>query len=126
MSTLEQLRAQLAGELDGQGITPVTFVPERPQPPLAVIAPGSPYVQQGDTFGVYKVAFDIVLMTPKATNEAETIDLDAMIAMTVGAIAESQTFYLSQIGQPIYGELRSTTCYTVVIEVFAYDDLEGA
>lgn len=124
MTTLETLRTALTADLQAQGLFPVAFVPERPAPPLAVVVPGAPYVATGDTFGTYKVRFDVVLMTAKATNETETIDLDTSVQAALEALANSARFYLEEITRPAYFQINGTDLFGVTLSAFTLDTLE--
>ena len=75
-------------------------MPERPQPPLVIVAPGSPYVAPGKTFGTFTTRFTLILLTTTGTNETMTAALDDMVATVVVALAASAQFDIEEVSTP--------------------------
>lgn len=84
MTVLKALRGELADTVTG--VTTYDHVPGRINLPAAVVVPGQPYIEPGETFGQKAVRFDLVLLTHPATNEDETDQLDELIESTQHAL----------------------------------------
>jgi len=86
MSVLTDFRTSITSALKGAGVQAFEFLPERINPPAAVVLPGSPYVEAGDTFGTHKVTFTVSLIAGNGTNDAATAALDGLIQTAVLAL----------------------------------------
>lgn len=73
-TALKELRGEIADALTG--ITTYDHVPARPNLPCAFVLPGSPYIEDGETFGESLVRFELVVLTHPSLNSAETDALD--------------------------------------------------
>lgn len=98
-NTLTNLRQELADTLTGAGLEAVAFLPERPNPPVAVVSPSQPYLKPGDTFGQHTATLTVLLLTRTATNEIATEALDDMIVTVAVALTDTQ-FSMSEADQP--------------------------
>lgn len=116
MNTLTDLRDQLAAVLDSAGITALSYLPERPNPPVAVVSPAQPYVERGDTFGSFHVKLTALLLTRTATNELATTGLDRMIAGAAIAVADS-VFRLVSTDQPASFQVNNATYLGATVDV---------
>ena len=87
MSTLTAHRALLTGVLTAAGINAVGYLQERPNPPVAIVTAGSPYLAPGPSFGTFTAAYSVLLITRTAVNEVSTTELDNLIATAVVALA---------------------------------------
>lgn len=97
MTTLATLRQDLTESLEEQGLKVEAFVPERIQPPIAVVSAGSPYLEQGLTNCLFKVTLVVTLIAAKATNEKATDALDEMIE---SAILGTGDWFIDSVGEP--------------------------
>lgn len=82
MSALGDMRRELADDLAGPAPTSLTVydhVPGRVLLPAAMVMPGSPYVEQGQTFGARTVRFDVVLLSHPSLNSETTEQVDVEI-----------------------------------------------
>lgn len=125
MNTLTDARAELVDLLTEAGLTAVPFLPERPQPPLAIVTPGHPYLIRGEQFGQHKIGLTVMLLTATANNEQATKGLDAMIATMATAVFAADGWRLGQVDPPqqiqvgtagYLGCVADVTC-TAVLEV---------
>ncbi len=99
MNTLKALRKEIGLQLAAAGITCLEFIPERlGSVPAAVIEPGSPYLQQGETFSEldFLYRFDVILLVA-GTNETATDSLDQLICDAIDAM---DTFQIESVNQP--------------------------
>lgn len=71
---LRELRGEIVDAVTG--ITTYDHVPDRPSLPCAFVLPGSPYIEDGETFGESLVRFELVILTHPSINAAETHALD--------------------------------------------------
>lgn len=94
---LASSRALLAQQLVSAGVTVSDHVPERINPPLAVIEPGTPYVQAGQTFTEFEVRYQVILLAATAANQVASSELDRLIVAVLDAV---DTFDLDQVDQP--------------------------
>lgn len=78
-TTLSEVQAVLAGV----GFKSFDYLPERVNPPVAIVSPGEPFVEEGDTFTTMKVTLDVVLVAGKASNKQSTYDLYDLIDTAV-------------------------------------------
>ena len=86
MNTLASARKEIKVVLDQAGYTVWSFIPERVTPPVVVLEPGSPYMNEGDAFTLFVCRFDLILLAATATNSKATEDLDQMIMDEVPVI----------------------------------------
>lgn len=100
MSTLSDLRAELAQMLNVAGVWALDYIPERVEPPVAVVAAGEPYVEEvfdNKTFDSdYTVRMEVTLIAGTSTNETVTDDLDDMICKVLKGLAGSWEADISQ------------------------------
>lgn len=115
-NTLSTLRGELAAILDGAGLAAVAYLPERPNPPMAIVSPAQPYVELGDTFGSFTVKLTALLLTRTATNETATEELDAMVTKLAIAVAESK-FRLAAADQPASFQVNNATYLGLTCDV---------
>lgn len=99
MAVLNTLRQEITQSLTGLGLNLYTHIPGRMSLPGAFVMAGSPYVEQGQTFGERTVRFEVVLATQTGENSAETSALDALIEAAQAAL-ESDGWLVEQISQP--------------------------
>ena len=69
--------------LEGAGMTVSDYLPERVSPPLAIISPGEPFVEEGQTFTTFGIRLDVVLVAGRASNEVSTTELYDLIEQAV-------------------------------------------
>lgn len=83
--TLPQLRGQLVAALQAAGVVAVDGLPARVSPPVALVAPGTPYVAGSDTFGTRRaVRLRVRLVVPNADSALD--ELDELIERALPAI----------------------------------------
>lgn len=77
--TLQQVLTQVKQDLEGAGFKSFDYLPSRVNPPVAIVSPGQPFVEQGTTFTSFKVVLDVVLVAGRADNEKSTYQLYDLI-----------------------------------------------
>lgn len=117
MSTLGQIRTDLTAVLGGVGVPVAGFLPDRFTPPLGVLVQGSPYLEQGETFGVSAVRFQLVLIAGNGTNETVTTTLDQLIEQAFDLINASDSFFVEEVDQPALYTHGQGTYLSCVISV---------
>jgi hypothetical protein len=104
MNTLKSVRQEISVQLSAAGISNYEFVPSRVNVPAAIIEPGSPYMEQGETFADFTVRMNVVLLVAGTTNDTATDELDQLI---VNAIDALDTFDIEAVGSPEGFELNA-------------------
>lgn len=107
MTLLSTLRTELVAPLGELGINTYTHLPGRMALPGAAVMAGSPYIEQGDTFGSKTVRFSVVLAIPTGTNQAETEALDDLIEAAQAAL-EADGWLVESVAQPFSMSFNNT------------------
>ena len=100
MSWLKDERTDVAQMLAAAGLTAYAAVPDRVVPPLAMVVPGSPYLEDGQTIGAKRLHLDIWLIPGNGENEAITDALDEQIMQAV-TVLEAHDITVENVSQPI-------------------------
>ena len=80
MTTIGEMRQDVADVVKvATSIPSFAFFPGRLIVPSAVVMPGSPYVESGNTFGSLLVRFQVELIMGTANNEVVTSGLDTQL-----------------------------------------------
>lgn len=82
--TLPELRAELRDALEAAGVPAIAGEPGRVSPPVALIGPGSPYLEASGPFGARTVRLRVRLVVQPG--ETALPDLEAMLERAVPAI----------------------------------------
>ncbi|MFF0911995.1 minor tail protein [Exiguobacterium phage phiExGM16] len=115
MSVLSNLRGELADELAGD-ITVYEHVPARAALPAAFVMAGSPYIEQGATFGERLVRFSVVLLSSPGPNSIETVELDERIE-TVQRRLLAADWLVESVSQPQLQDLNGAEVLAVELAV---------
>jgi len=97
---LSQARADLLAVLSGAGLRAYAEVPERPQPPMAVMVPSGDWIASGEVFGEFTVSFDVEIIVAAGANTVVSKALDTAVETALSAITEAPKMYASSVGQP--------------------------
>jgi hypothetical protein len=111
-------RSALTSILTGAGLRVFAFTPERVTPPVGILVPAGDWVTAGDTYGAYRVGFDVTLIVDQAANETMITALDTLVDDTLDAIAPANGFYASQVGAPSLIEISGANYLSTVITVY--------
>ncbi len=120
MNSLTAQRQALAALLTAArvaGVSVIDYMPERPQPPLVIVAPGTPYLVPGTTFGTFTTRFTLILLTRTGPNEVVTADLDDLVATVVVTVAASTDFTVVEVSTPASFAANGATYLGATIDV---------
>lgn len=126
MSSLGQLRGGLQEILEAIGVPVRAELPSRFTPPIAILVPGAPYIDAGETYSTFSVRFEVVLIAGTGTSEAVGDRLGSLIQDAVHLINDSDNFYLEQVSQPSLYKDGNATYLAATISVLVNDTLEAA
>jgi hypothetical protein len=99
VTTLTDLRQELVDALSPLDLNTYTHIPGRLALPAAFVMAGSPYIEQGQTFGERLVRFQVVLATQTADNQSETSALDELIEGAQAALV-AEEWVVELVSQP--------------------------
>lgn len=111
-------RAALETLFNNAGFNVSAFVPDRITPPLAIIAPSGDWVTGGDTFGMFRIAFDVTLVTQTASNAKVTDELDQMVDDAIAAVTTATGFYCGSVGSPSYLSVQNAEFLSASMTVY--------
>lgn len=97
---IAEARSDLAALLEGAGFNVSAFVPARATPPIAVLQPSSDWVESGDTPYSFRIGFDVSMITPTASNEKATEEIDQMVDDVLTLISDTAGYYCGAISNP--------------------------
>lgn len=116
MGVLTDLRTDIATALAPTGLNTYTHIPGRMALPGAFVMAGSPYIEQGDTFGSRTVRFGVVLATQTGSNQAETTALDDLIEQAQAALTDDD-WLVEEVSQPYAQAFNNTEALVTEITV---------
>jgi len=91
MSELMTVSNNIAQTLKDAGLTAFPYIPARINPPLAVIAAGSPFVSsEGVAFGEFKTRWEITVIAPTGANDVSTEKLYDLVEDSIVALVNSK------------------------------------
>ncbi len=115
------LRTEIAGALEDEGLVTATYLPERVTPPIAIISPSDPYVENGQVYGEYLASFEVLLVAGKASNIVETDALDTMIEKAISALPQ----FFDSCSSPILLEVNNAQFLSAQVKVSIPFDMSG-
>jgi hypothetical protein len=80
--------------------------------------PSGDWVTSGDTFGAFRIGFDVTLIVENAANETMITALDTLVDDTLDAIAPATGFYASSVGSPSLIEISGANYLSTTITVY--------
>lgn len=94
-------KTEVADTLNAAGVKALDHIPERVQPPLVVIAAGSPFIEKGleKTFTDVEVRLELTVIASTAANVVSTEQLEDLIVKTVLAL-QPINWDLESVSQP--------------------------
>lgn len=108
---IAEARAALLAVLETAGIPAFDNVPDRAQPPMAVMVPASDWIENGEVFGEFTISFDVEIVAGSGTNQAISLALDGMVEDVLTAIAQAPSMYAAAVGQPVAVDLGNGPVY---------------
>lgn len=111
---LTETKAALADSLADAGWPVKTSIPSNIQPPLVLISPSSPYIEDGDTFGGDELILNLqVIVFPKVGSNARMeADLDKMLDALIPHFGN----WSVTVDQPDLFTVQSNLYYGVMIQ----------
>lgn len=97
LTTLANIREEVADALTEAGIKATHYVNENFVPPICIVIPNDPYVSRSDRFGMWTVSLQVLVIGGKGTNKTASDKLDSQIQKVVEALGHEA---LSEVGQP--------------------------
>ena len=113
-----EARTALAGILTDAGLRVFAFTPERATPPMGILVPSGDWVSAGETFGTFRLGFDVTLIVANAANETMISALDDLVDSTLDAISAAAGFYASQVGAPSMLDISGADYLSTTITVY--------
>lgn len=113
----KETRAAVATAVSG-----VAHLPERMNPPIAVVTAGDPYVVQ-ETYGDWSMNLDITLVAAKATSKVATDELDDYLETTLGALPDGTS--VTNVKPPFLMDWNGATYLAVKISTNSLIDEGG-
>lgn len=86
MNTFEAIKQRITDALIDIGVQTFEYLPARITPPMAFLVAGSPWIEDGATFGGFTVRYQVTLVVGQASNEVATANLDALTARAIVAL----------------------------------------
>ncbi|TGY35040.1 hypothetical protein E5344_12200 [Microbacterium laevaniformans] len=99
-SWLTDERQEVADLLTEAGFSGTVHVPSVPLPPLAMVLPGSPYLDEGELFGERAMRLDIWVVAGQGDTPSLADGLDEQIAGIVQTL-EGDGITVESVAQPI-------------------------
>lgn len=116
-------RTALAALIEGAGVTCLEYIPERVTPPIAIMEPTSEWISSGDTYGEFRIGYDVTLVTQTAANNKATDNLDQMVEDVLAAVTEAQGFYVASISSPAVLAVNNAEYLSVAMTIYQHSRL---
>lgn len=121
---LSEARADLAALLETAGLRAFAYSPDRVQPPMAVVYPGSSdWISSGSTFGTWSITFDVYITARTGSNVVITADIDEFVEAVLQAVNDTPGFEVASIGAPIAENVDGTNLLTAVATIRQHKQL---
>lgn len=111
-------RSALATLIEGAGVSCVEFVPERITPPIAIMEPTSEWIASGETYGEWRIGFDVTLITQTASNGKATNKLDEMVEDVLNAVNDAAGFYTQSVSSPAVVAANNAEYLSVALTIY--------
>lgn len=108
---IAEARAALLAVLETAGLPAYAQVPDKTQPPMAVMVPSAAWIENGETFGEFTISFDVQIVVDIGTNQAMSIALDAAVEDVLVAIAAAPAMYAAEVEQPSAVDIGTGNIY---------------
>lgn len=124
MSVLSDLRTDLGTALGSLPVTVYNHLPGSAAFPSAIILAGSPYAEQGQTFGTWTVRLEVYLSARKGNNSSETGLVDELIEAAIDAIETHDSpltdgWVVEAVSQPFEFAINNGQAFTTSLSVTA-------
>lgn len=121
---LSEARADLAALLESAGLRAFAYTPDRVQPPMAVIYPGSgEWINSGSTFGTWSITFDVEITARTGSNVIITADIDEYVEAVLQAVTDTPGFEVATISSPQANNVDGTNLLVAVATIRQHKQL---
>jgi hypothetical protein len=122
MTTLAQLRSDLAAVIGTEEVPAFPRLPGRLSPPCLVIEAGSPYLTddaEGLVFGEHRVTFQVTAVVRYGAPESQGEALDALICHVLEAVAATDSWFVRAVEQPyaLTGEADQASLLATTVQI---------
>ena len=118
--SLRDERTAVAESLTAAGLRGVDHVPGRITPPIAMVVPGSPYLESsGQPFGSKTLRLDVWLVVGAGDNAVIANRLDEHIAIAVEAL-EDADWLIENVAQPFPYAPQGGEFLTSIVSIRGY------
>lgn len=119
MSEIGLAKAQIVDALKASGVDAFAEAPDRSQPNIAVVEPGSPYIEGGavKTFTGYTIRFNIAILGGTSTSDNGLSQLEDLIEQVVMSLPEGCN--LESVEEPGFVTPDTATYHAAVVTVTA-------
>lgn len=114
--TLQAIREAAAAVVTDAGLQCHAYLPGRVAPPCAVVQPGEPYVEAGDTFDFHLLRLEIVVMLRTGDNALTASSIDEQVQTLLEALDDAG-FIVQNVSQPTPITWNSTDYPGVILTV---------
>lgn len=97
---IAEARQALTDLITNAGVACSGFVPERVTPPLAVVSPSGSWIESGESFGEFRVSFDVTLVAQMGSNAKVTEAVDSLLETVLVAVQAAPGFYSPSVSSP--------------------------
>ena len=97
---ISEARAALSGLLEDAGFRVFEHVPPNITPPCAVIFPLGEWIQPGETYGEYRIGFNVRIFAQALTNQNVTATMDGYVEDVIAAVEDAAGFYMAGMQAP--------------------------
>lgn len=108
MSTLDELRAEVAEVLDGleaggKTLRAVDYLSENLTPPCFAVVPGQPYISTSGPdlrFGHKRIRWDVLVLVQREVSKTASASMDALLLAAVDVLEETNEYDVVEAMQP--------------------------
>lgn len=103
---LRAARDELSLLISNTGTPVFQHIPRAIVPPVVMLEPGTPYIEEGTTFCDFTVRMNAVVLASQSDNEVATDELDTLICDVLDAV---DTWTVDSVEQPSPFEINGAT-----------------
>lgn len=111
-------RTALAALIENAGVRCVDYIPERITPPIAVMEPTSEWIASSETYGEWRIGYDVTIVTQTASNSKATNTLDGMVEDVLTEVAGATGFYAGSVSAPNVLAVNNAEYLSVALTIY--------
>jgi len=97
---ITEARTALSTLLEDAGFRVFEYVPPNITPPCAVMFPAGEWIQAGETYGEWRIGFNVRIFAQAFTNELATTTMDGYAETLIEAVDDAPSFYMTGLSAP--------------------------